>query len=358
MINPSQSEKTKETNLLNIKSGANSTRRLMTPSIKNVNLSLVNSNFQGSRDKKIILSSTKLQIGHHQKENVNKLQSQVINPSKSKRKFTDVQKEKEEAKKQISNFLTQVDALYENKLEDEEFSKTFEEILKKENFLNYSRLIPVSLNSKGSCLLEHSKFYILYIRYKYLTHTDSSGLQTKFQLDDFVSLMDNCLMYDQDDFKAVYKFFLHILRSYYSKEEIFIKLQKNEENQNVINAISKLEDLNESHFKYILAKPESFLKFELEKDREMLPDSAPFSSRKKIRSNKKLMREHLEKSPAFKNLLNSVSKQVGSIIHLEEVVEDERKNSKSKLLLETNKLIPLIEEENNADNEKQTLTNQ
>ena len=352
MINPSQSEKTKETNLLNIKSGANSTRRLMTPSIKNVNLSLVNSNIQGSKDKKIISSSTKLLFGHHQKENVNKQQSQAVNPSKSKRKFTDVQKEKEEAKKQLSNILIQVDALYENRLEDEEFSKTFEEILNKEKILDYSRLIPSSLNAKGSCLLEHSKFYILYIRYKYQTSTDSFGLRGNFQLEDFVSLIDNCLMYDQDDIRALYEFFLHILRSYYSKEEIFIKLQKKEENQNLISSISRLEDLKESHFKFIIAKPESFLKFELEKEKDMPTKSVPISSKKKFHSNKKLMKEHLEKSPAFKNLLNSGIKQVGSIILSEEPVEDEANNSKSKVLLWDNNRISLIEEDNNPDQEK------
>jgi hypothetical protein len=339
MFNNSQSEKTKENKLLNPKSGSNSIRRLMTPSIKNVNLNLINSNTVQSKDKKIIASTTKFTANLQQKENLNRFQNTTgtvtytnYNYSKSKRKFTEIQKEKEDAKKQISSIINQVDELYEKKLEHEQFTKEFLEILKIENFFNYSRLVPVSLSTKGSCLLEHSKFYILFIRYKSFTHTDSTGLPSDLKLDDFVELIDNSLMYDQDDLNVLYSFYLDYLRENYTKEQIFLKLQKKDSNYMVMNAISNLEDLNENHYKYVLSKSESFMKFELEGGKSLKPTNAnsqPNSSKKRKMNSNMSIREHLEKSPAFKKLLTTDSKRIINIVEDENQPEVEEKNNDS-----------------------------
>lgn len=308
MQNHSHSEKTKENIHLNPKSGTNSNRRLMTPSIKNINL---NMNSAISKEKKLISSTAKFSTNLSQKENLNKSQNFATNISinPSKRKFTEIQKEKEAAKSQISHLLNQIDALYESKLEDEQFLKEFKEILDRENTINYARLNPISLNTKGSCLLENSKFYLLFIRFKSLTHTDSSGLATQLTLDDYIILMDNCLTYDQSDLNLLYSKFIETLSKYYSKAEIFIRLQKKEANYMVQNGISDLEDLKESHFKYLLAKPESFMKFELYsglKSKESNQSVQNSSKKKKIDTT---LRERLEKSPVFKKLLYTASKK-------------------------------------------------
>jgi len=179
--------------------------------------------------------------------------------TKSKRKFTEIQKEKEQSKKELLSVLTEFISLYDNyvinkNISDEEFIKNFEEILSEEILVNFSKLLPESLNSKGSCLLENSKFFILYIKFKIFENPEH-----KISLDDFIRLIDNCLLYDQNDMKLIYDFFTQVIRENYTNEDIMEALETKQS-----KVITEKSDLNENHFKYLLSRPESFLKFELD----------------------------------------------------------------------------------------------
>jgi hypothetical protein len=179
--------------------------------------------------------------------------------SKSKRKFTEIQKEKEQAKKELQSILTEFISLYDSyiikkNITDEEFIKIFEVILSRDILVNFSKLLPETLSSKGSCLLENTKFFILYIKFKILEDPEH-----KLTLDDFIRLIDNCLLYDQNDMKLIYNFFTQYVGDNYKKEEIMVSLERKQG-----NLVTDIADLNEDHFKYLLSRPESFLKFELD----------------------------------------------------------------------------------------------
>ncbi len=185
---------------------------------------------------------------------------------KTKRKFTEIQREKEEAKKASQSLLEQFSVIYEDDkaLQDNElFIKKFSENLETSGVINFSQLLPQSLDQYGSCLLEHSKFFLSFIKFKALTDAYSAGVQMKFPLEKYVMLFDNCLNYDQNDLKLIYSSFINFVGDNYSKEEILTMIEKrhHEETQKLLNHSS---ELNESHFKFLLAKPENFLNFELE----------------------------------------------------------------------------------------------
>lgn len=199
---------------------------------------------------------------------------QIPSYSKRKRKFTEIQKEKEAAKKEIENLLEELSQLYNDYVDgkfierDEDFISSFEFMLNRQEFLNdsgkllnFHRLLPESLNLKGSCLLENSKFCILYSKYKSLTNGLSSGIKTELSLDEFLHLIDNFLMYDLNDLRLIYHFFIDYVDKNFKKEEIHSRLNKNGYEANINDGKMK-----RSSFIYLLNNPGILWKYSNEEE--------------------------------------------------------------------------------------------
>jgi hypothetical protein len=214
--------------------------------------------------------------------------------AKTKRKFTEIQKEKEDARKASQPILEEFHkinkALETNKNEEEFFFK-FDETLEKFKVIDPSQLIPIPLNDIGSCLLENSKFFVSFIKFKETSESLASGIPFKLPLERFVSLVDCSLNYDQNDLKLIFSFFVNQVRSNYSHEEILRLIEKRhpEEIQQILVHSS---DINESHYKYLLYKPRDFNIFEQEilnlntmgedSKRKKITISSAFNSKKTI----------------------------------------------------------------------------
>lgn len=86
--------------------------------------------------------------------------------------------------------------------------------------LDYTEVIPKIIDSIGSKLLNKSKFWVLYSRYKV---AEAIGNEKKQVL---LTIVDNACLHKLDNKKLLYDYFVLMIRLYFTSEKVKIYLSK------------------------------------------------------------------------------------------------------------------------------------
>ena len=169
-----------------------------------------------------------------------------------KRKYDQIESlyHQEEILAQTRYLIYKIDELFEkfsSRIFGREWKDEFMFELKQENIVDTSEILPKSLNTRGSHLLEYTKFWILLIEYKF----------SELDLLETLIIFNNAILYDQNDFQLLYEYLVRTLEENFEKKEIFSLLEK-KNGQNHFRVPEKLEDLTREHYRFLLDKPEVF----------------------------------------------------------------------------------------------------
>jgi hypothetical protein len=172
---------------------------------------------------------------------------------KSKRTFSDKQKERENMMQELKELTANMDLIFNQFIEDitkgDDFWKELLDLsLEESRVVDIKDLIPNSFNAKGDSLLQVSKFWFLLLHYKYSDIDDIS-------LDDMIRYFNACLDFDQNDIRLIYNLFIEIMKDY-PVEEVVARLPEDKD--------IKVETFREYHYKYLLDKCHLFLMLDVE----------------------------------------------------------------------------------------------
>lgn len=169
-----------------------------------------------------------------------------------KRKFDQLENYglKEDFASQTNYIIYKIDEFYDkfsSRIWGREWKEEFLFELKQENIVDISEILPKSLNTRGSHLLEYTKFWILFFEYKF----------GALDLEECLMIFNNAIMYDLNDYHLLHEYFVNILDENFDKKEIFEVLEK----KNGINHFrvpEKLEQLTKEYYRFLLDKPDVF----------------------------------------------------------------------------------------------------
>jgi hypothetical protein len=170
-------------------------------------------------------------------------------PNKIKRKFNEF----DQSTSQSKYLKNKIDEFYDkftsghNTSVISDWKDEFLFELRQENILDLNSNIPKSLNTKGSHLLEYTKFWILFIEIKF----------PDFGLQEIIHIFNSALNYDQNCPLLLYEYFIKIMEDNFEKKEIHEGLLKMHP-KNSFRAPVLIEDLKNDHFKYLLERPDFF----------------------------------------------------------------------------------------------------
>jgi hypothetical protein len=169
-----------------------------------------------------------------------------------KRKFDQIENYglKEDLASQTNYIIYKVDEFYDkfsSKIFGREWKEEFLFELKQENIVDISDILPKSLNTRGSHLLEYTKFWILFIEYKF----------SELDLEECLMIFNNAMMYDLNDYHLLHEYFVNILEENFEREEIFAVLEK-KNGFNHFRVPEKLEQLTKEYYRFLLDKPDVF----------------------------------------------------------------------------------------------------
>jgi hypothetical protein len=194
----------------------------------------------------------------------------------SKRKFSEIQKEKEEVSRQADYLKSKVEAMfskYPSCIDPDlstgsdgmnGFNEEFSKLLETGDIEMLDRYIPRSKTKVGSAILEMGKFWGLAGLYSYMIL--SEGHTTNgYTLDHFINFFNAAFEWELDDPTPVVRSFIKHL-GFYEREDIYAHILKNGHNDHTLRP----ENLMPSHLKYLLKKPQVVMQIELEK-----PDLIP-----------------------------------------------------------------------------------
>lgn len=189
------------------------------------------------------------------KNALNNLQHIYSTGNQIKRNLNLFESIKDENKNQISFIKLKIDEIY-RKFKDSIFTKSSkwkEEFLfemRQENVIDIdSDLYPKSLNTKGSNLLEYTKFWILFIEIKF----------SDLNLNDLISIFNSSLLHDQNDFKLLYEYFTFILSENFDKKEIFSAIPEKHKKY----VPGSFNDIQPIHYLFLLENYGIFKEFKL-----------------------------------------------------------------------------------------------
>jgi hypothetical protein len=200
--------------------------------------------------------------------------------SPNKRKHCQLEKSKEELSFQNNFIRNKINDIYEkfcNRMNSLEWKEEFIFELKQENILDLDNTFPKSLNTRGSQLLEYTRFWILFIELRY-PDLDLLGI---------ISIFNEALLYEQSDLNLLHEYLIILISENFDKKEIRDALEKINGKNNHFRVPSDTESLKEDHYKFLLDKPEIFnnTKFIQVSYKKL---ATPFSSKlKNSRSNQK-----------------------------------------------------------------------
>lgn len=135
--------------------------------------------------------------------------------------------------------------------------------LKQENIVDISDTFPKSLNTKGSLLLEYTKFWILFI-----------AIKLPLDLETFVKIFNHALNYEQSDMVMFNSYYVRLIKNNFDNKMIHSMLVR-------INGVNKVrvpeneDDLTIGHYRFLLDKPEMFNELNLK------AIISPFTSKEK-----------------------------------------------------------------------------
>jgi len=173
-------------------------------------------------------------------------------PKGVKRKHHELENRKDEILTQLKFLKNKIDDIYDkflNKISVEDWREELKFELKQENILEISDNFPKSLNTKGSHLLEYTKFWILFIELKF----------SNLDLLEIVGLFNNALQYDQNDIILLYEYMVNLFFDNFDKDEILIALEKINGKGNKHRVPAKAEEITSDHIKFLVNKPELFI---------------------------------------------------------------------------------------------------
>ena len=138
-----------------------------------------------------------------------------------KRKYNDSALKDDPLLDKILFIKNKIDDIYEKFIVSKvEWKEEFKFELKQENIVDISNNIPRSLNTRGSHLMELSKFWILFIEMKF----------PDLDLNELIDVFNDALLYEQNDISLLYNYMKQLFENNFENNEIYsflIKLNGN-----------------------------------------------------------------------------------------------------------------------------------